>query len=141
MTSLARRLLVVCIAGACAVALASCSADPSPRVTVTVSATATVTAGPLDDIEDKIEDAVDDATAFTMPDVVGMNLQDAQDALQDLGSYLMNQEDATDQGRLQIIDDNWVVCSQEPAAGTQYSKLDVVTLWSVKNGEDCPSRR
>jgi beta-lactam-binding protein with PASTA domain len=119
----------------------ACSAEPEPRVTVTVSATATVTAGPLDELGDQIEGAVDDATAFTMPDVVGMSLQDAQDKLQELGSYLMDQEDATDKGRLQIIDDNWVVCRQEPVAGTQYSKLDVVTLWSVKNGEDCPAKR
>lgn len=129
------------VAAAVCVALASCSAEPEPRVTVTVSATATVTAGPLDELGDEIEDAVDDATAFTMPDVVGMNLQEAQDALQALGSYLMNQEDATDKGRLQILDDNWVVCSQDPASGTQYSKLDVVTLWSVKIGEDCPGKR
>jgi hypothetical protein len=122
-------------------ALAGCSSDPQPQVTVTVSATATVTVGPLDGLEDDIEDAVDDATAFTMPDVVGLSLQAAQDELQALGSFLMDQEDATDQGRVQIIDDNWKVCSQEPAAGTQHSRLDVVTLWSVKNGEDCPSRR
>lgn len=123
------------------VLLTGCSSDPEPRVTVTVSATATVTTGPLDGLEDQLEDAVDEATAFTMPDLVGKSLQEAQDELQALGSFLMDQEDATDKGRLQIIDDNWTVCSQDPEAGEQHSKLDVVTLWSVKNGEDCPSRR
>ncbi|MGH8825174.1 MAG: hypothetical protein ACRDVN_11940 [Jiangellaceae bacterium] len=49
-----------------------------------------------------------------MPDLVGMNLQLAQDTLQALGSYLLDQEDASGLDRLQIIDSNWQVCAQEP---------------------------
>jgi hypothetical protein len=79
-----------------------------------------------------------DAGADVMPSVVGMVLQDAQDLLQAQGSYLMDQVDATGDGRLQIFDSNWKVCSQEPAAGTRLSSADVVTLSTVKLDESCP---
>ena len=75
---------------------------------------------------------------FSMPKVVGMNLQDAQDLLQSLGSYLMDQRDATGQGRLQLLDRNWTVCSQEPAPGTKTDISEIVTLSSVKLDEYCP---
>jgi beta-lactam-binding protein with PASTA domain len=73
-----------------------------------------------------------------MPDLVGQNLQDAQDTLQNLGSYLLDQEDATGKGRPQIMDRNWQVCSQHPAAGTRVQVKDMVTLRAVKNSETCP---
>ncbi|MFZ4487538.1 MAG: PASTA domain-containing protein [Candidatus Nanopelagicales bacterium] len=79
-----------------------------------------------------------DAGADAMPSVVGMILQDAQDLLQAQGSYLMDQVDATGDGRLQIFDSNWKVCTQEPAAGARLSSADVVTLSTVKLDESCP---
>jgi beta-lactam-binding protein with PASTA domain len=75
---------------------------------------------------------------FTMPDVVGMVLQDAQDLLQSKGSYLMDQVDATGLGRLQILDSNWTVCSQSPPAGASVSPTQIVTLSAVKLTESCP---
>ncbi len=54
---------------------------------------------------------------FTMPDVVGANLQDAQDLLQSLGSYAMDQQDASGLGRVQVLDRNWKVCSQDRRRG------------------------
>ena len=73
-----------------------------------------------------------------MPDVVGMVLQDAQDLLQAQGSYLMDQEDASGQGRLQLLDSNWKVCSQAPPPGAALSATTVVTLSAVKLDETCP---
>jgi hypothetical protein len=75
---------------------------------------------------------------FVVPDVVGQNLQYAQDTLQALGSYVMDQEDASGLDRFQINDSNWQVCSQSPAAGATIPIDDTVTLWSVKLGEACP---
>lgn len=75
---------------------------------------------------------------FKMPKVVGMNLQDAQDLLQSLGSYAMDQQDASGQGRLQLLDRNWTVCSQDPAPGTKTDISEIVTLSSVKLDEYCP---
>lgn len=76
--------------------------------------------------------------SFAMPSVVGMVLQDAQDLLQSNGSYLMDQVDATGQGRFQMLDSNWMVCSQSPAAGAILDGSTAVTLSAVKLDEACP---
>jgi len=73
-----------------------------------------------------------------MPDVTGMVLQDAQNKLQALGSYLMDQQDASGQKRLQVNDSNWRVCTQQPAPGTEVPVSATVTLASVKLQETCP---
>ena len=75
---------------------------------------------------------------FAMPEFTGVNLQLAQDTLQSFGSYLVDQEDASGLGRLQVLDSNWQVCSQSPVAGTSVSVDTVVLLASVKIGESCP---
>ena len=125
---------------AAALSLSACAPEPTPYVTVTVSTTETVTAGPGPGgvVQDVIEDAIDSATEIVMPDVVGMNLQDAQDLLQSMGSYFMDQEDASGDDRLQIDDSNWNVCKQDPEPGETLSLVDVVTLASVKVDESCP---
>ena len=79
-----------------------------------------------------------DPATPVMPSVVGMVLQDAQDVLQSQGSYLMDQADASGEGRLQFFDSNWRVCSQQPSAGSPLSSMDIVTLSSVKLDESCP---
>jgi hypothetical protein len=75
---------------------------------------------------------------FRMPDLVGENLQDAQDELQSLGSFLMDQVDATGEDRWQLLDSNWYVCSQKPAAGKKVSLSAIVKLYVVKLEETCP---
>ena len=73
-----------------------------------------------------------------MPNLVGENLQDAQDELQSLGSFLMDQVDATGEDRWQLLDSNWYVCSQKPAAGKKVSLAAIVKLYVVKIEESCP---
>jgi hypothetical protein len=75
---------------------------------------------------------------FVMPDVVGANLQLAQDTLQGLGSYVMDQQDASGAGRTQVLDSNWHVCTQSPVAGSVVPVDTIVTLASVKLAESCP---
>lgn len=75
---------------------------------------------------------------FTMPALVGRNLQTAQDVLQARGSYLLDQVDATSQNRFQLLDSDWKVCHQSPAAGTQVLKTRLVRLEAVKLSERCP---
>jgi hypothetical protein len=74
---------------------------------------------------------------FTMPKVVGMNLQLAQDLLQSKGSYIMDQEDFKGLNRFQINESNWKVCKQSPAPGKSVPVSSVVTLYSVKLTERC----
>jgi hypothetical protein len=75
---------------------------------------------------------------FEMPKLVGANLQDAQDQLQALGSYVLDQQDASGMGRLQLVDSNWQVCSQRPKAGSIVSADAIVVLAGVKLDESCP---
>jgi hypothetical protein len=134
MNRLARASAVLAVSVGVVLTATGCAGDTAPGPTVTVTATATVTANPID----VIEDTVNSLTEFVMPDLVGVNLQDAQDLLQDKGSFLMDQQDASGKGRRQIDDSNWTVCSQDPAPGAVHSKLAIVTLSSVKNDEACP---
>ncbi|WP_228048919.1 PASTA domain-containing protein [Streptomyces justiciae] len=82
-----------------------------------------------------VEDEADAETA-TLPDLVGQDLQAAQDEAQAAGFYVLDDQDASGQGRLQIYDRNWTVCSQEPQAGTHPTDTPV-TLYAVKDDESC----
>ena len=70
-----------------------------------------------------------------VPDVVGVNHQLAQDTMQAAGFYILTEEDATGQGRLLIVDRNWVVVSQEPKGGTKAPPETKIILRSKKIGE------
>ena len=69
-----------------------------------------------------------------MPDVVGMNLQAAQNLIQEAGVFLSRSEDATGAGRMQVNDSNWVVVAQTPAPGELIGEGDAV-LSAKKIGE------
>jgi len=69
-----------------------------------------------------------------MPIVVCMNLQDAQDTIQEAGVFFSGSFDATGQDRSQLIDSNWVVVSQDPAPGSPIGEGDA-RLGAVKYGE------
>lgn len=72
--------------------------------------------------------------AALMPDVVGMDLQAAQDTIQEVGVFHSRSEDATGQGRMQVWDRNWVVVSQDPQPGTPIGEGDAL-LYVVKDDE------
>jgi hypothetical protein len=76
------------------------------------------------------------AETAPLPDLVGMDLQAAQDEAQAAGFYVLDDQDASGQDRLQVMDRNWTVCSQEPAPGTHPTDT-LVTLFAVKDGESC----
>jgi len=78
--------------------------------------------------------AAPEAGASVMPSVLCMNLQDAQNKIQDAGVFYSRSKDATGKGRHQILDRNWVVVAQSPAPGTPIGEGDAV-LSVVKNGE------
>lgn len=69
-----------------------------------------------------------------MPDVMCMNLQDAQDLIQTVGVFYSRSVDATGQGRDQIVDSNWLVVGQTPDVGTPFGEGDAL-LAVVKIGE------
>ena len=75
-----------------------------------------------------------DPEDFLMPDVVCMNLQEAQDEIQDRGVFLSRSQDLSGEDRSQLIDSNWIVLEQSPAPGTPIDEGDAV-LGVVKIGE------
>ena len=75
------------------------------------------------------------ARVGVVPNVVGVNHQLAQDTMQAAGFYFLTEEDATGQGRLLVLDRNWVVVSQVPAGGTTVPLETKILLRSKKVGE------
>lgn len=74
-------------------------------------------------------------TYGVVPDVVCMDLQAAQERLRAAGYTNIRSEDGLGQGRSQIIDRNWVVIAQSPAAGSRKKAETPIRLTSVKYGE------
>jgi beta-lactam-binding protein with PASTA domain len=75
-----------------------------------------------------------------MPDLVGMNLQEAQDALQRLTAFgvtLSTSSDAHGEARSQVLDRNWKVCDQDPPAGSTITSATVPDFSVVRTSESC----
>ena len=70
-----------------------------------------------------------------MPNVVGLDHQAAQNALQGEGLYALDEKDCSGQDRLLLFDRNWEVVKTDPPAGTKVSEATTITLCSVKQGE------
>lgn len=67
-----------------------------------------------------------------VPDVSGMNHQQAQDAMQAAGLYNLREVDGKGLGRVLVVDKNWVQTGQSPAAGATVDPDTVITLTAVK---------
>jgi outer membrane murein-binding lipoprotein Lpp len=72
---------------------------------------------------------------IVVPNVVGLDHQAAQDALQGEGLWILDEQDCTGQDRLLLFDRNWEVVSTDPPAGTAVSEDATITLCSKKQGE------
>ena len=80
--------------------------------------------------------------SWTMPNLVGTDLQGAQDAIQSLthdAVWLSTSTDLTGKGRAQIVDRNWVVCSSTPAPGATFMTTTNIDFGVVRDTETCPS--
>jgi hypothetical protein len=64
----------------------------------------------------------------------GTDLQLAQDLVQAAGVFLSLSEDATGQGRMQVMDRNWTVLYATPDPGTPIGEGDAV-FYVVKDEE------
>ncbi|MFH9955959.1 PASTA domain-containing protein [Streptomyces roseolus] len=115
---------------ACLFAVTACGNDDSPSDAPVVTETVTQPA-------DTTPAQPEAAEAGTLPNMVGSDLQLAQDTAQAAGFYGLASVDATGQGRMQVLDRNWVVCSQTPAPG-QHPTDVTVTFLVVKDDEVCP---
>lgn len=76
-----------------------------------------------------------------MPSLVGQSLQAAQDAVQALTGHAVfftSSTDATGQGRAQVLDANWKVCSQNIRPGETITAAATIEFAAVKLDEQCP---
>lgn len=74
-----------------------------------------------------------------VPNLVGKGLQTAQDASQAAGFYNLTSHDSLGRDRMQLLDRDWVVCFQSPAAGTSVPVDTKLDFGAVKLTEKCPS--
>ncbi|MEU4952171.1 PASTA domain-containing protein [Streptomyces lavendulae] len=84
------------------------STDPKPATPAPAAPRTTSPSGPAPA-----------AKTATLPDLVGKGLQTAQDEAQAAGFHALKSHDALGRDRLQALDRNWKVCTQNPAAGTR----------------------
>jgi hypothetical protein len=82
------------------------------------------------------EPSADEAEPETseVPDVVGMNHREAMGVLHEAG-FMVNEEDASPEGRMIILNSGWKVCRQDPAPGA--TDAIRVAIYSVKVDESC----
>ncbi|MEU9858040.1 PASTA domain-containing protein [Streptomyces sp. NPDC047974] len=74
------------------------------------------------------------AETAEVPDVVGMNHAEAQSLLRSEG-FMVNEEDASPEGRMILNNSNWKVCRQDPQPGPTDALR--VAIYSVKLDESC----
>ena len=74
-----------------------------------------------------------------MPNFIGKGLQTAQDDAQAAGLSNLTSHDATGRARHQILDRDWKVCFQTPAAGAAVRSDTTVDFGVVKLDEACPA--
>ncbi|WP_405909565.1 hypothetical protein OG742_37185 [Streptomyces sp. NBC_00828] len=125
-------------------ALAACAAeDTSPQTPATSQASTPPTdpaptpSSPVTDVPSVEEEtpAAEPETA-ALPDMTGEVLQTAQDAAQAAGFFSLTSSDATGQGRFQVLDRNWKVCSQTPEPG-EHPVDTTIDFATVKLTESC----
>lgn len=80
--------------------------------------------------------------SWTMPNLTGMDLQGAQDAIQSLTGgevWFSSSTDLTGKGRAQISDRNWQVCSSTPPPGSKFTVSTEIDFGVVRiDSEKCP---
>lgn len=76
---------------------------------------------------------------WDMPNLVGKNLQDAQDQIQRLtdNAVRTTSHDATPADREQEVDRDWKVCNQSAKPGDQITEESSIDFTVVKTNEEC----
>jgi hypothetical protein len=131
------------------VLIASCSSSSRPSsvtatsipTTAATTSTAQTTSAAPPASPTTTSHPTDGGSTFTMPNVVGKVLQDAQDEIQRVSGnpfFITSSTDATGQSRHQVLDRNWKVCSQNVPAGQLAGATTHITFSVVKLDESCP---
>jgi hypothetical protein len=125
--------LLALLAGGCAASTPDSPPPPPTRVSVPPPVT-------LPAPTPTVVIATEGPRHWTMPDLVGENLQDAQNAIQQLTDFeipITTSHDATGAGREQLLDRNWKVCSQNVPPGEQLTRTSKIDFGAVRTEEKC----
>lgn len=140
------RKVIAFIGSAVLATVAGCSspaAPPAQTVTVTQPPSTTI-AAPVPTAVQSLPPTAETAPApssWTMPDLIGKDLQAAQDAVQSVTqnpAFYSSSTDLSGQGRAQIMDRNWQVCTSSPPPGEVFSEGTPVEFGVVRDSETCP---
>lgn len=112
---------------------------PSSTISPTTTIAPTTTVAPATTTTTRPAPTTTLMVVALMPNVVGMNLQDAQDTIQDAGVFFSRSYDCTGADRSQIIDSNWLVITQNIPAGRPFGENEAI-LGVVKYGEPISCR-
>ncbi|HEX7304528.1 hypothetical protein [Lentzea sp.] len=111
----------IIVPGLLLLATAACGAGPSSTVPASTPAPPVApTAAPVQPTTPAAATTAAPAPAVktcTVPNVVGLIHQTAQDTMQKAGLFYLTEEDASGQGRLLVNDRNWKTTKQSVAAG------------------------
>jgi hypothetical protein len=125
------------LAALTAAALTACGGPTAPAAPTTVIVTVPV---PAPAAPAPAPTSAQAETSWSMPNLVGSGLQDAQDAIQRLTGYgiaVTSSHDATGAGRMQVSDRNWKVCSQNVPPGETIRSGNQIDFGVVKLDENC----
>lgn len=111
------------------------AAGAPSSTTMTPSTTRSQSTAPADTVTTS---ATSSPGRASLPNVVGIDLQDAQDLLQAQGFYNLRSHDARGLNRNQVLDRNWRVCDQQPRAGAVVTTDVLIDLGVVRDEENCP---
>jgi hypothetical protein len=122
-----------------ALALTGCAgqttAGSAPTATVTVEKPAPITTTTVATPPAPSTQAAAAPKMCTVPNVVSLVHQTAQDTMQASGLYMLTEEDATGQGRMLVLDRNWVTTAQSVPAGQVLDCNTTIKLSAKKIGE------
>ncbi|MEV6903310.1 PASTA domain-containing protein [Amycolatopsis sp. NPDC051372] len=117
------------LAGAVVLLATACGAQPGTRGT---STTTSETAASGTKTSESATSETTTSAKITVPDVSGMNHQDAQDKMQAAGLYNLREVDSSGRHRAMILDRDWCQTGQDPKPGTGVSAGTVITLYADK---------
>jgi hypothetical protein len=157
--AITRRAAVVSAATVAATVALLVAAPSKPAVTPVVSQPITTTPQPTTTTDSTTEQTTTTAPTtttttttttaapptvelrWTMPALIGSNLQDAQNRVQaETGNavFLTSSHDASGAGRRQILDSDWRVCTQNVPPGAVITPTSKIDFGVVQYGESCP---
>lgn len=128
------RTLTVALACIATVTLVGCNPAATDAAPDTPAATEPAAKAPA---PSAAED--EPAEKKAVPNFVGMGLQSAQDTAQAESFFSLRSHDSAGRDRLQALDRNWKVCSQNVAPGKVIPTDTTLDFGAVKLEEECPA--